>query len=286
MGENFDHTIPGSAEVELRKLGLDADVLNLATHGYNLVNISSYIQNYAHQFDPDILVLIVDLQIIFPKWPGLAPYQGTAEMTAIHKLTFWEGLIKRLSEKSVVFAWVGEPAKLSGVLKAAFGVDQIPVASVKAVDPVRATFSGLLPGPELAKYEELRKTEIKALLAAISSFCKVKGIKFYVSTPYGPYFQFSDEELSHFPLHVFYESAKIYGSVRAALPRETWIATEAIREAARKEGFGLIDMLPETRRLSMKNTKDFTSDGIHLSGVGNQNFGRRIARFILKGSEK
>ena len=56
-------TIPGAVERELRAAGHRAEVLNFGTHGFSIVNVSALLQAYVHQFQPDVVVVVVDLQV-------------------------------------------------------------------------------------------------------------------------------------------------------------------------------------------------------------------------------
>src|SRR5204862_1380409 len=100
LGEPLENTIPRSAERELNVAGCAAEVLNFAGQGYNILNASAYVQTKLHQFHPDAVVVMMDLQMSFPQFPRPNPISD--ERAAIRQLGFFEGLFKRATEYSVV----------------------------------------------------------------------------------------------------------------------------------------------------------------------------------------
>jgi len=100
LGEALENTIPRSAERSLNKAGCQAEVLNYGNQGFNILNASAYIQSKIHQFNPDAVVVMMDLQMGFPRFP--MPNPITDEQAVVRRLDFFEGLFKRASEYSVV----------------------------------------------------------------------------------------------------------------------------------------------------------------------------------------
>jgi len=66
LGTRFTETIPGALERELQLAGQRAEVLNFGTHAFTIVNVSALLQAYVHQFEPDVVVVVVDLQLGVP----------------------------------------------------------------------------------------------------------------------------------------------------------------------------------------------------------------------------
>ena len=71
MAMGFADTIPAVVERELQAAGHRAEVLNFGTHGFTIVNLSALLQAYVHQFQPDVVVVVVDLQVGLPHWPAV-----------------------------------------------------------------------------------------------------------------------------------------------------------------------------------------------------------------------
>jgi lysophospholipase L1-like esterase len=102
-------------------------------------------------------------------------------------------------------------------------------------------------------------------------------------TPYGPYFDFTDDELARMSVHHFLEeAARVHGSERAALNAEVELITRVVRRVAAAGSVHVIDMLEASRRSSMRTSADFTEDGVHLSPTGNAAMGRLIATRIMQ----
>ena len=84
-----------------------------------------------------------------------------------------------------------------------------------------------------AAYEERRERELAAPLAAMAAFCAEKSIALYFVTPYGPYFDLTDDELARMSVHHFLEeAARVHGSERAALGAEVELITRVVRRVA------------------------------------------------------
>ena len=73
LDTSFADTIPGAVERELAAGGHRAEVLNFGTHGFTIVNVSALLQAYVHQFQPDVVVVVVDVQVGLPRWPPVQP---------------------------------------------------------------------------------------------------------------------------------------------------------------------------------------------------------------------
>lgn len=100
LGEALENTIPRSAERSLRKTGCKAEVLNYGNQGFNILNVSAYVQSKIHQFNPDAVVVMMDLQMGFPRFP--MPNPITDEQAVVRRLGVVEGLFKRATEYSAV----------------------------------------------------------------------------------------------------------------------------------------------------------------------------------------
>jgi hypothetical protein len=102
-------------------------------------------------------------------------------------------------------------------------------------------------------------------------------------TPYGPYFDPTDDELAHMDVHHFLEeAARVHGSERAALAAEVELVTRVVRRTAARGSACVIDMLESSRRASLRTSRDFNEDGVHLSPTGNAALGRLIAMRIVE----
>jgi hypothetical protein len=319
LGENLEDTIPRSVERELHQAGCRAEVLNFASHGFNILNVASYVQTKIHQFEPDAVVVVMDLQMAVPNFP--APNPLDPEATAIQRLGFFEALFKRLTEYSAFFTalddvkipraifttWLPFPVEVKNPTKE---------GSVTAVteDPTRARFlkwsrerleaslkllrgkasrdgitmksAPAVPngaGEPLSSeaYEQRRRRELAGVVASVSAFSREMGFPIYFVTPYGPYWHASDEEFRKFSLGMLAKAAPLYGGLPNAARREAELATTAISGAASKEGARVIDMLPRSREATPASG-DFSSDGIHFSKQGYRKMGAIIAGRLLK----
>ena len=102
-------------------------------------------------------------------------------------------------------------------------------------------------------------------------------------TPYGPYFDVTDEELAGMSVQGFLEeAARVHGSERAALGAEVELITRVLRRVAAGGSAHVIDMLDASRGSSLRTSPDFTPDGVHLSPAGNAALGRLIAARIAR----
>jgi len=119
-------------------------------------------------------------------------------------------------------------------------------------------------------------------MAAMAAFCAEKSILLYFVTPYGPYFDFTEDELARMSVRDFLEeAARVHGSERAALGAEVELITRVARRVAAHGSAQVIDMLEASRRSSLRTSSDFTQDGVHLSPAGNAALGRLIAARVL-----
>ena len=132
-------------------------------------------------------------------------------------------------------------------------------------------------------YEERRERDLAAPLAAMAAFAAEKSIALYLVTPYGPYFDFTDDELARMSVHGFLEEAvRVHGSARAALGPEVELITRVVRRVAARGSARVIDMLDASRGSSPRTSPDFTPDAVHLTPAGNAALGRLIAARIAR----
>jgi hypothetical protein len=121
----------------------------------------------------------------------------------------------------------------------------------------------------------------------MAAFAGERSILLYFVTPYGPYFDFTDEELAGMSVHgLLEEGARVHGSERAALVAEVELITRVIRRVAANGSAHVIDMLGASRRSSLRTSPDFTRDGVHLSPAGNAALGRLIAVRVARDVER
>jgi lysophospholipase L1-like esterase len=124
-------------------------------------------------------------------------------------------------------------------------------------------------------------------MAAMAAFSAEKTIALYFVTPYGPYFDFTEDELAHMNVHGFLEeAARVHGSERAALGAEVELITRVARRVAAQGSAHVIDMLEASRSSSLRTSPDFTHDGVHLSPAGNAVLGKLIAARIARDVER
>ena len=135
---------------------------------------------------------------------------------------------------------------------------------------------------EIRAYEQKRERELAAPLAAMAAFSAERSITLYFVTPYGPYFDPTEDELARMDVHHFLEeAARVHGSERAAVGAEVELITRVARRVAAQGSAHVIDMLDASRRSSLRTSPDFTEDGVHLTPAGNAAFGRLIATRII-----
>jgi lysophospholipase L1-like esterase len=292
----FADTIPAVVERELQAAGHRAEVLNFGTHGFSIVNLSALLQAYVHQLQPDVVVVVVDLQVGLPRWPAVRPAEGPAD-EGIEKLDRWEALLKRGSERSALLTVLDDPRAARRWIRRVTGLPLQPRPSPAPRRPPRARTPGPVHDPageptasapeDVRAYEARREAELAAPLAAMAAFAAEKGIAVYFVTPYGPYFDLSEAELARMSVHHFLEeAARVHGSERAALGAEAELITRVVRRVAARGSARVIDMLDASRRSSLRTSPDFTEDGVHLSPAGNVAFGRLIATRIIQGGHR
>ena len=296
LATSFAETIPGVVERELQAAGHRAEVLNFGTHRFSIVNLSALLQAYVHQFQPDAVVVVVDLQVGLPRWPAVRP-AATPPEEEIEKLNWWEALLKRGSEKSALLTLLDDPRPARRWIRRATGLPLQPrprpaprrPPGAPTPSPVLAPAEGpTATSPEkIRAYEEKRERELAAPLAAMAAFCVEQSIALYFVTPYGPYFDFTDDELARMSVHHFLEeAARVHGSEGAALGAEVELITRVVHRVAAGGSAHVIDMLEASRRSSIRTSPDFTEDGVHLSPAGNAAFGKLIATRIVQGGQR
>jgi hypothetical protein len=292
LAVGFADTIPGAIERELQAGGHAAEVLNFGTHGFSIVNLSALLQAYVHQLQPQVVVVVVDIQVGLPRWPPVRPGADQPDQ-AIEKLNWWEALVKRGSGKSALLTLFDDPRPARRWIRRASGLPLRPRlgAAPRARPEAAAPAPGATPagGPtaaapdQLRAYEERRERELAAPLAAMAAFCAERSIGLYFVTPYGPYFDLTDEEFARMDVHHFLEeAARVHGGGRAALGAEVELVTRAVLRAAARGSAHVIDMLEPSRRSSFRTSPDFTEDGVHLTPAGNAALGRLIAARIVQ----
>jgi hypothetical protein len=296
LGTHFADTIPMAIERELKATGHRAEVLNFGTHSFSIVNVSALLQAYVHQFQPDVVVVVIDLQVGYPRWPAVRPVAAPPD-EGIRKLNWWEALLKRGSERSALLAVLDDPRPARKWIRrvSALPLDP-PVPAAPRRRPGARAQAGPSPVPapagnptaasspeKIRAYEERRERELAAPLAAMAAFCAEQSIALYFVTPYGPYFDFTDDELARMSVHHFLvDAARVHGSERAALSAEIELITRVVHRVAAGGSARVIDMLEASRRSSIRTSRDFTDDGVHLSVKGNLAFGRLIATRIRR----
>jgi len=295
MAMGFADTIPAVVERELQAAGHRAEVLNFGTHAFTIVNLSAQLQAYVHQFRPNAVVAMVDLQVGTPAWPAVHPAASSGD-EGVERLGWWGALFRRGSERSALLALFDEPRRVrrwvrrtTGLpLRPRTGPTPDPPPEARSPLPAGAAPTAVgrpSPGPpeDIRAWEERRERELSAPLAAMAAFCAEKAIALYFVTPYGPYFDFTDEELAGMSVQGFLEdAARVHGSERAALGAEVELITRVVRRVAARGSAQVIDMLDASRGSSLRTSPDFTTDGVHLSPAGNAALGRLIAARIAR----
>jgi hypothetical protein len=296
LATRFADTIPGVVERELQAAGHRAEVLNFGTHAFSIVNLSALLQAYVHQFQPDVVVVVVDLQIGLPRWPAVRPAAAAAD-EGLEKLNWWETLVKRGSARSALFTLLDDPRPARRWIRRATGLRLQPRVSPVPTPQPGARAPNPVPDPaeepigtapeRIRAYEERRERELAAPMAAMAAFCTEQSIALYFVTPYGPYFDLTEDELARMSVHHFLEeAARVHGSERAALGAEAELITRVVRRIAARGAAHVIDMLEASRGSSIRSSPDFTEDGVHLSPTGNAAFGKLIATRIIQGGHR
>jgi len=296
MGAALADTIPGVVERELQVAGRRAEVLNFGTHQYTVVNVSAQLQAYVHQFEPDVVVVVIDLQVGHGRWPNVR--RPAAEEEEIEKPGWWETLLRRGARKSALIALLNDPRDARRWVRRATGLPlqdrPRPASRPSRKARTRPARPAPLPagrptaGPpeERHAYEERRERELAAPLAAMAAFCAEQSMALYLVTPYGPYFDLTEDELAAMSVHhLLEEAARVHGGERDALGAEVELITRVARRVAAQGPARVIDMLEASRRSSLRTSPDFTKDGVHLSPAGNATLGKLIAERILRDVE-
>ncbi|HVR70296.1 MAG TPA: hypothetical protein VMT87_05560 [Vicinamibacteria bacterium] len=290
----FADTLPAALERALQAAGHRAEVLNFGTHAFSIVNVSALLQAYVHQFQPDVVVTVVDLQLGLARWPAVHPAVAAPD-DGIARLDWREALLERGADKSVLLTLLDDPRPARRWIRRASGLPLLPrprpasrpqeETRASVPRPAEAPIAG---APESVRaYEERRLRELAAPMAAMSAFCAETSIALYFVTPYGPYFDLTEDELARMSVHHFIEAAaRVHGGARAALGAEVELITRAVHRAAAGGSARVIDMLEASRRSSPRTSPDFTEDGVHLSARGNAALGTLIAARIAGDLER
>jgi lysophospholipase L1-like esterase len=298
LGLPFADAIPGAVERELQLAGQRAEVLNFGTHRFTIVNVSAQLQAYVHQFQPDVVVVVVDLQVALVDWPDVRPSAEAGE--GIEKLGWWEALLKRASRRSALVALFDDPRRARRWIRGATGLRLRPRPALRFHREAKApppppvpvptpTPDGRSPSspPDRRAYEERRERELAAPMAAMAAFCAEKSIALYFVTPYGPYFDLTEDELDVMAVHHFLEDAtRVHGDERDAIAAEVELITRVVRRVAGQGSAHVIDMLDASRRSSLRTSPHFAGDGVHLSPRGNAAVGKLIAERIVRDIER
>jgi hypothetical protein len=285
----FADTIPNAIQRELLLAGQPAEVLNFGTQRFTIVHLSAQLQVYVHQFHPDVVVVVLDLQAARADWPDVRPQ---AEEEGIEKLGFWQALLKRGSEKSALLAVFDDPRQARRWVRRATGLRLRPrprptprpsrTARTSPDGSPDAGRPGASSADERRAYIERRERDLAAPMAAMAAFCAERSIDLYLVTPYGPYFDLTADELEAMSVHHFLEEgARVHGGERRALGAEVELITRVAHRVAEGGHARVIDMLEASRGASLRTSPDFTEDGVHLSPAGNAALGRRIADRIV-----
>jgi hypothetical protein len=296
-GQNvaFADTIPQALERELQVAGHHAEVLNFGTWGFNVVHVSALLQAYVHQFRPAIVVMVMDLQVGQPRWPDVRPAREGED--AIRKLDRGQALLKRGAAWSALLAVFDDPRPARRWVRRASGLPLRPRPETAPGDgagsPLTDAEAGVRSGPaapapgQVRAYEDERERGLAAPLAAVAAFCAERSIALYWVTPYGPYFDFTDDELARMDVHHFLEeAARVHGGERAALRAEVELITRVVRRVAGRDPDRVIDMLEASRRATLRTSPDFTPDGVHLTAAGNRTVARLVAGRIARHADR
>ncbi len=156
LGVTFAQTIPGAIERELEAGGHPAEVLNFGTHAFSIVNLSALLQAYVHQFHPQVVVVVVDLQVGLPRWPSVHPASAGRE-AGIGELNWWETLLERGSPKSALLAAFQDPRPARRWIRRTTGLPlqprgrATPGPEPDAVRPAPVSSRGPWPEPQRAR---------------------------------------------------------------------------------------------------------------------------------------
>jgi hypothetical protein len=288
----FSDTLASATERELRAAGRVAEVLNFGTHAYSIVHVSALLQSYVHQLEPDVVVVVVDLQVGRARWPSLRPGDTPdAETAALEGLP---ALVARGARHSVVLGLVDDPRPARRWLRRTTGLQLHPHPGLEPVGrgaratagepahaPAPRASPAAAPAEGVEEYERRRERELAAPLAAMAAFAAEASIALYFVTPYGPYFDVTSEELGRMSVGHFIEDAtRAHGNASRALGAEVELVTRVVRRVGDSSSAGVIDMLEASRAASRRRSGHFAADGVHLTREGNDALGRIIAARI------
>ena len=210
MAMGFADTIPAVVERELQAAGHRAEVLNFGTHAFTIVNLSALLQAYVHQFQPDVVVVVVDLQVGLPALARRPPGRGVGRRGDREARLVGGAPQARLREerparplrRSPAGAPV-DPARHRPAPPAA-GRGPAPRRQPEARSPLpvpAAPTAAAQPDRELAA-----RTSAPTRRGASVSWPRRwprwrpspprRRIALYFVTPYGPYFDLTDDELA------------------------------------------------------------------------------------------
>ena len=291
----FADTIPSAIERVLVEAGRPSEVLNFGTHAFSIVNVSALLQAYVQQLQPDVVVVVVDLQVGRPVWPPLRAAEEQPTQRGVAMLAGWRAFLARGASRSALFGVLDDPLPARRWLRRTTGLALHPHpglaplgrgarSGAEVPDPSDAPVAAPAGAPSagIHAYEQRRERELIAPLAAMAAFAAATSSALYVVTPYGPYFQLTEDELAGMSVHHFIEdAARLHGDARAALAAEAVLITRAVRRVAEGSPVRVIDMLEASRRSSLRSPPHFTRDGVHLTPAGNAALGRIIAERIL-----
>jgi hypothetical protein len=145
---SFADTITGAVERELQAAGHPAEVLNFGTHAYSIVNLSALLQAYVHQLQPQVVVVVVDIQVGLPHWPSIHP--GATPEAGIEKVGWWDAVRKRGAQKSALLTlfddpaprrWARERPAAPAARAPGTGADASHLSATAVVDPPRRSRS-------------------------------------------------------------------------------------------------------------------------------------------------
>lgn len=318
IGESLENTLPRQTEKILRQAGCKAEALNFAGIGYTLLNASALVQTKVHQFNPDAIVVVMDLQMAAPSWPELTPIAD--EKALVRRLSYLEGLYKGASEYSVVLTAFDDISFAQSLLagKLPFPVkpkatSEIPKASIAKNDwefstlakpilvwlvkwadtfkakestapiSMRAVNTAMPNRTEsnpVYDYTSKRQRELSSIISSMSSFANSMGIPLYFTTPYGPYFRFKPDEIHQFSLYMLTEASTVYGGMDKALPKEAALVARTISETSKRYASRVIDMAALSMAAEM-SSGDFSADGIHYTPKGYRHVGEIVAQRLI-----
>jgi len=103
-----------------------------------------------------------------------------------------------------------------------------------------------------------------------------------VVTPFGPYYQVTDEALARFTLHHVTPFIPEYGGFRQAVHGELARIRVDVETVVQEYGAALVDMTPENLKLTADTPPYFLKDGVHPSPSGYSYLASRIAPVLVE----